>query len=255
MKKWITFDLDGTLMQNPFGKWVFPDLDAFFTEQLQEDRGVSRLLYAEHEKRMQENQTVAAYDWDDMVQCQLRELGIAGTVDVEELVRKHCVSPKIFLLEEAVLPVLRRLREQGYSLATVTNGFFKYQSPVMEALGLYDCFEEIVTPERAGCGKPDEAILDGLRQSGEIVAHVGDRLDHDVGLANRAGVPAVFIHRSLPDDVLALAPAERPRDPRFLALCEAKLKAECPPLAASPLPAAYVPAYAIGSLTELPGCL
>jgi len=25
-KLWITFDLDGTLMQNPFGKWVFPEI-------------------------------------------------------------------------------------------------------------------------------------------------------------------------------------------------------------------------------------
>ncbi|MDF2717685.1 MAG: haloacid dehalogenase, partial [Paenibacillus sp.] len=115
-----------------------------------------------------------------------------------QLVLKHSTAPKIYLLEETVIPTLLKLKELGFSLATVTNGFYKFQYPVMKRLGISGLFDEIVTPELAGCGKPDVGIFRGLQESGQIVAHVGDRLDHDVYLANRSGIPSVLIYRDLP---------------------------------------------------------
>jgi putative hydrolase of the HAD superfamily len=255
MKKWITFDLDGTLMQNPFGKWVFPELQELVSKQLRREFSVTKALVREHELRMRQNRTVEAYDWDDIVRQLLNELQIDLEIDVEQLVLKHSVAPKIYLLEESVIPTLQRLKQRGFSLATVTNGFYKYQYPVMKKLGISEWFEEIVTPEKAGCGKPDAQILRGLRETGRIVAHVGDRLDHDVYMANQAGVPSVLIYRKLPEPLRALTPPQRAESAEFIQICKEKLKTENPFVAAAPYPREYVPTHVLVQMEELLECV
>ncbi|MGV2720150.1 UNVERIFIED_CONTAM: hypothetical protein PO554_27185, partial [Klebsiella pneumoniae] len=62
-KRWITLDLDGTLMQNPFGAWVFPEVASTVSRKLGREHDIVAELIAEHEKRMALRQWVAAYDW------------------------------------------------------------------------------------------------------------------------------------------------------------------------------------------------
>ncbi|GAK04934.1 hypothetical protein JCM19037_3392 [Geomicrobium sp. JCM 19037] len=45
---------------------------------------------------------------------------------------------------------------------------------------------------------------------GNIVAHVGDRIDHDVYMANESGWTSVFITRSLPESLTGVNPYSRP---------------------------------------------
>jgi putative hydrolase of the HAD superfamily len=103
------------------------------------------------------------------------------------LVKKHSVPPKVYLLEEGILETLYELRDNGFNLAVITNGFEKYQKPVMDVLGLTHAFNAIITPENAGFGKPQVERVKGLfEDDSKIIAHIGDRLDHDVLLANKA---------------------------------------------------------------------
>jgi FMN phosphatase YigB (HAD superfamily) len=95
MRKWITFDLDGTLMQNPFGKWVLPEIEELVSNRLKREVRAREALMREHEERMRQNRTVDAYDWDDMVRQLLREHLIELEIDVERLVLKHAAAPKI----------------------------------------------------------------------------------------------------------------------------------------------------------------
>ncbi|WP_079909495.1 HAD family hydrolase [Paenibacillus sp. 32352] len=255
MKKWITFDLDGTLMQNPFGKWVFPVIEELISNALDKPFKSTEALVREHELRMQQNRTVEAYDWDDMVRQLLNGLGLNLEINVEQLVHEHSVEPKIYLLEQDSIAVLRQLKEKGYSLATVTNGFYKYQYPVMRQLGLSDWFDAIITPEKAGCGKLDVNIMRELQQDGQIAAHVGDRLDHDVYLSNKSGIPSVLIYHKLPDELKAYRPGERAGQAAFLEICKKKLNAEHPEAVTNPYPAEYIPSYVLYRLEELLECV
>lgn len=251
-QRWITFDLDGTLMQNPFSKWVFPEIAAAVSDLLGKTHDTVTALTAEHEQRMGQGRYVEAYDWDEMLARLCQELGIVKPVDVEELVHKHNVTPKVYLLEENIPQVLQTIKAYGYSLAAVTNGFYKYQAPVMQTLGLADCFDQVITPEKAGTGKPDPAILHLL--PGEVVAHVGDRLDHDVQLANRAGIHSVLIEASLSERVRALHPCVRLGDREVLQLCLRKWRKEHrigQDIAEMDLPKEVKPAFVISSIQEL----
>jgi len=251
MKQWITFDLDGTLMQNPFGKWVLPEVEELISSALQRPFKSTEALFREHQLRMRQNRTVEAYDWDEMVRMLLKELQLELEIDVEELVLKHAAAPKIYLLEQTVIPTLKRLKELGYSLATVTNGFYKYQYPVMKKLGIGEWFDEIVTPERAGCGKPNVEIVRSLQAGGRIVAHVGDRLDHDVYLANRTGARSVLICRGLPEPLRALSPQERAQSEAGRELCRLQLAKETERSVPEPLHPDYVPDYLLCKIEEL----
>ncbi|SFM07348.1 Haloacid dehalogenase-like hydrolase [Paenibacillus sp. 1_12] len=254
MKKWITFDLDGTLMKNPFGEWVFPEVEELISNQLQRSFKSTEALVCEHELRMQQNRTVEAYDWDEMVRKLLQELQIDIEIDVEQLVLKHSIDPKIYLLEKTIIPTLKRLKEMGFMLAVVTNGFYKYQFPVMKELGLDVWFDEIITPEKVGCGKPDVNILRELKERGQIIAHVGDRLDHDVYLANESGAQSVFIYSKLPESLRTMSPQKRAESAEFLKICEEKLKAENPHISTVPYPPPFVPTHVVYQMEELLEC-
>lgn len=249
-KRWITFDLDGTLMQNPFGKWVFPEIADTVSGQLGKSYDTVAELIAEHEFRMDQGRYVEAYDWDEMLVGLCDRLGIDKPCEIEQLVRKHCVDPKVHLLEPGILEVLEELKRLGYSLAVVTNGFYKFQAPVMEVLGLLDMFEVVITPERVGTGKPDPEILQSL--PGKVVAHVGDRLDHDVQLANRSNLSSILIERSLLDAGIELPPSERMKDARVMQLCLEKWRRESrQDHMEEALPYALTPMAVIFSVREL----
>lgn len=209
-KKWITFDLDGTLMQNPFGEWVFPEIVQRYKKAVGNTEGVYHRLVKEHRKRMQEGFVVEAYNWDDIVRKVFFEFGMSESIDVTELVIKHSIRPKVYLLERNVLQALGKLREQGFHLAVVTNGFEKYQKPVMDELGLTALFDVIITPEKVGYGKPQTSMVNQLQAANnEIIAHVGDRIDHDVVFANELGVLSILIDLEMPEMIRNLDPRIR----------------------------------------------
>jgi putative hydrolase of the HAD superfamily len=251
MKRWISFDLDGTLMQNPFMKAVFPEIQTLIQERSGRDYDVIKALIHEHERRMRSGLTVAAYDWDDIVQHEIKQQGLSLSIDVESIVRKYCRAPYIHLLDETIVPALEQLRAAGFSIAAVTNGFYQYQFPVLEGLGIAQYFDEVATPERCGSGKPDTGMMNSLRETGEIAAHVGDRLEHDVYMANQAGIPSVFIHRKLPDELIKLPYDERARTAAFREICELKLPSELVVLQSSDELEPYLPEYVICDLQEL----
>ncbi|USG66372.1 HAD family hydrolase [Brevibacillus ruminantium] len=248
-KKWITFDLDGTLMLNPFGRWVFPEINAVVSKWAGASVDIAGKMIEEHQRRMSQSRYVDAYDWDEMLSSCLSCMDIPQRLDIEGLVKKHCVVPKIRLLEEDVLSVLGELRAKGYALAAVTNGFYKYQYPVMEALGLAKYFDEIVTPERAGTGKPDPAILQLLE--GEVAAHVGDRLDHDIQMANRYRCLSVLIEHRLPRELCSVHPQWRAAHPGMEHVYREKWRKESKRDTTLSLPAECRPQVVLASIGEL----
>lgn len=224
VKKWITFDLDGTLMQNPFVDWVFPEIEKLVNGQLTERRNITSMLVEKHEKLMANSQTLEAYDWDAILLEVLEDLDLDQklSINVEELVLKHTVKPKVYLLEECIPETLRQLQEADYSLAVVTNGYYKYQYPVLKELGIVQYFDEIITPETNNCSKPDPRILDSIRNEGEVVAHIGDRIDHDVCMSNTLGIPSIFINKNLPEGYEEIPFTDRIKNTEIEKLCQEK---------------------------------
>ncbi|MFS0688652.1 HAD family hydrolase [Sporosarcina sp. 179-K 8C2 HS] len=252
-KKWITFDLDGTLMQNPFVGHVFPEIERRILLENKLLENIIAQLVTEHETRLKDGRTADAYDWDDIVTDYMKANRLQSSINVEEILSGFCEEPNIYLLEDLIC-VLDELKQAGFSLAAVTNGFTKYQLPVMDVLKLTEHFDLVVTPQEAGYAKPDERVFGSVLGLGEIIAHVGDRIDHDVISANTIGVRSIWICRQLSDSMKSLSPAERRVTMEIKELVLQKLKKETKKHFEM-LPKEAIPHEVIYSLSELPSVL
>src|SRR5690554_1528849 len=188
----ITLDLDGVLMKNPFSTAVFPSI----TKQLGEGpnlshKDVMKLILDEVRARAKRGDYVGAYDWDQIVAVVGERLGFKGSIDVAALVRENC-TPKHIHSYPGVHDTLCKLRRDGHVLIALTNGFAKYQRPVLEALDLMQFLHGIYTPEVSGFAKPDAEFFAAVRRDFDMQhIHVGDTVAHDLWGANKSGAMSV----------------------------------------------------------------
>lgn len=95
---------------------------------------------------------------------------------------------------------LEILGRQEVRLGVLTNGTVEQQQAKLEALGLGDRFEFVLTAEELNAAKPDPVVYlaacDRFDLRPAHVLRVGDLPDIDVRAAQAAGLHAVLIDRS-----------------------------------------------------------
>lgn len=218
----LTFDLDRVLMQNPFGLGVFPEVrrrlrpyvDSVETKGTDPDRWLMRRIINEAEARAAAGDYVGAYDWDAIINDMAHELGYPEHLDIEGMVRGYC-RPEYIAAYPDVAPALEIVRQRVRSMWWISNGFAKYQTPVVEALGLSKYFDGYFAPELHGAIKPQvqlfEAAIEAAGLPPEKGVHIGDRLTDDVAGPKRAGMTAILLERHLPQSLRSVPPLELPR--------------------------------------------
>lgn len=217
----ITFDLDEVLILNPFGSGVFPYVRKRISEQSGADPAdVRRAIVAEARARQLRGDMVASYNWDDIIRQVSAGFGVEWTVSIAQLVEDYCVPPHIKLHPGAV-ELLTELSEQGHMLRALTNGYRKYQYPVLQALGIVHFFERIVTPDQAGAAKPQQEIFAAAKSGCTLPhVHIGDHVIHDVWGANRSGAVSIWVRHRLPEGWEQKTPLERASDPLLAGLVQ-----------------------------------
>lgn len=122
-----------------------------------------------------------------------RELGVAF---LDILPEKKGVFPYTF-------EILTYLKEKGYLLHMITNGFEKTQWRKLNSSGLNRFFSEVITSEGSNSVKPQKEIFDfALQRTGAETEHsimIGDNQEADIAGAINAGWDSVFVnHTSQP---------------------------------------------------------
>ena len=94
--------------------------------------------------------------------------------------------------------MLARLRERGYKLAIITNGFADTHREKIALLALERLFDEILIADEVGLLKPDPRIFrlaaERLGVPAEACAMVGDRFERDIAGAAAAGMYTVWMN-------------------------------------------------------------
>jgi putative hydrolase of the HAD superfamily len=94
--------------------------------------------------------------------------------------------------------VLQYLREKGYGLHLITNGFEETQHSKLKSSGLDEFFKVVVTSECSNSLKPQKEIFEyALNKTGATVKEslmIGDTLDVDVVGALGVGMDAVHVN-------------------------------------------------------------
>lgn len=200
----ISFDLDGVLMENPFSSGVFPRvLDAFvaalprnMTEAERRETAWKRIRDT-HRERFVGPSPYTAYDWDGVICAVAEEMGLSLELNIVDLVKSYAVPPHI-KAHVGAEDILRYLRDKGYIVVAVTNGYYCYQYPVLQALGLDSFFHRLITPDQVRSIKPERAIFQEVQKQapGKPWYHVGDSLIQDIGGGAMAGAMTVWVPRN-----------------------------------------------------------
>lgn len=207
----VSFDLDGVLIRNPFELGVEPFVRRHIhgTSSLRDlaageaHEQIDNAVRAAWHQRMAAGEFVAAFDWDAIFNEVSERFGGAEVADVTGLVERFVAEPGMIALLPGALEGLERLRSQGVRMVAMTNGYSKYQVPVLRTLGIDTFFETVVSPERVGYAKPHRGIFGAVPG---LFAHVGDTLPHDVLGANQFGLHSVWLRPDAPDSVAGPEP-------------------------------------------------
>jgi putative hydrolase of the HAD superfamily len=225
----IGFDLDGVIMRGPWLGAVRPRVWSHLTSSPgvahlaaeERERRVSEAVLHVHQRRLQDGEFVEAWNWDAIYAEVAQTFGGTALPALAQIVRECCQLQGSIELLPGARSGLERIQAAGLRSVAISNGYYDYQWPVLQALDVAPLFSDVVTPDRAGYAKPDPHIF--LAVPG-IKAHVGDILLHDVLGANLAGLCSVWLHPELPDEFRLLPPSERPRMRGFAAYLEQVLE-------------------------------
>lgn len=227
----VSFDLDGVLMENPFKKGLFPIIKKELKNQYEEKHNHSiskdviwRNIKVEYSKRIKNN-LYTAYDWDDIIEEVASDLKLPGGIDLTVLIKDYLEEPYIYLYKDGKF-LLDKLIKTDIDLYVVTNGYYKYQFPVMKALGIADYFEKIITSDKAESVKPENKIFGLDLAKAEDWYHIGDSLLMDIYGANKLSATTILVYRDLSEDLLKLLPAERANAESFKEFMNKKLSDE-----------------------------
>lgn len=198
-KPWVTFDMDRTLAKSPYWRLHFlPWLQVEAARRGDDFNLLRQRFHAESEARWRRGDWVQSFDWPD----------IAATIGLPPV--PDALPPSTEAVRALVLPGVERmlweLRALDVHLGVVTNGFFACQMPYLKALGWNFLFDAVITPDLVGCAKPDPAALASLQPG---LVHIGDRLSHDILVAQRSRRKSILLGPEGPetDRIDPLSPA------------------------------------------------
>lgn len=180
----ILVDLDGTLI--PLKEWepVFRDVSGYIASRA----GVSvEYVYARARALNRELMLrfdARAFDWDYIFSRIAYELGVDYGVSVIDALK---IRVRDFRPFEGALDLLRAIREHGHRVGIATNGYFSYQSIVLEELGFMDYIDELRTPDKVGCVKNCREFFEGAR------VMIGDNPLFDVYYPSIYGLFTIFV--------------------------------------------------------------
>lgn len=195
MQTTLFFDLDSTLVENHFSRKVVSQLLAPIAAQSGLTiRELAQALGQENTRRqMADPDNPLTMDWQDILHTLAAQYNVALDGVLDDLWVQHALAEDIEVLDEAHA-VLTKLKAEGKHLVIATKGLSKYQLPVLQAVGLLDLFDAILTPDRTGFLKTTEAYFDAYRREhpAELYIHIGDHYFDDVICAKRNGFASVL---------------------------------------------------------------
>jgi len=209
----VFFDLDGTIVEDFFGKVILPMVVATLARWSGVDESTLRHEIADERHRRTANPRMDNYarsvDYDQIVDTIAARHGIASRLPdylCFKLVSRH--APYKAKSLEGAYDVLSQLHQVGIDLVVSTLGLFRYQSLVLQALGLLKFFADCLAPDTVGFLKTDPRFLQRYQALNTLKISVGDSLRDDIYMPHLVGFKTVLVFHE--PDLRSLNAFERP---------------------------------------------
>lgn len=128
-----------------------------------------------------------------------KRLKTSMPIPVHELSHQYVSEArKHWHLYPHVPETLSQLRERGYKIGIVTNGFSTVQHPKIDAVNLRPLVDQFTISDEVGLAKPDPRIfdhcIDDLKSNRSRSVYVGDNLRDDYQGAKNTGLPFIWFN-------------------------------------------------------------
>ncbi len=193
MIKAVVFDLDHTLFDR---HGTLKTISKNFCEHFQMNPDMSDEEFVE--KWIYADDTFVYSGWQYIYE-NLIENGVFKKIppfeEYRDFVVEHFHHNAVSYPE--TIPMLKKLKEQGFKIALITNGQHTLQYRKIDMLGLRDVFDEIIVSGDVGVDKPDKKIFLLMAQrlcidTAEMV-YVGDHPVNDIKGAASAGCKTIWM--------------------------------------------------------------
>jgi len=202
----LFFDLDHTL-------WDFETnsrltLDTLYTSLSLEQRGIDDFdrfhkCYLEHNEKMWDRYRKGFIKVDELRWKRFWLTLLDFKIGDEKLARQMAVEfldllPTRTALFPDTLTVLDYLKDKGYTMHLITNGFEKTQHSKLEYSGIAPYFVEVITSEGSNSLKPHKEIFDYALSKAKTIATdsimIGDDPEVDIKGAKNAGLDQIYVN-------------------------------------------------------------
>jgi putative hydrolase of the HAD superfamily len=207
----LFFDLDHTLWDfeansretlhevfysNGLHLTLTPDFEAFFERYSYHNK---KLWDRYHHGHIRQDELRWKRMWHAMLDFKLGDDQLARELSNQYLT----ILPGKTRLFPYTIEIIEYLKEKGYLLHLITNGFEEVQWGKLRSSQIDHYFGEVITSERAMSLKPHKEIFEfALQQTGAAKAEsimIGDNLDADIRGAMEAGLDTVFVNHIFED--------------------------------------------------------
>ena len=204
--KHLFFDLDHTLWDfDANAKETLLEVYAFFEL---EEKGVSPFIsfykhYLFHNEILWDRYHKGFISSEELKWKRMWRTMLEFKLGSEQLARDMSakfleILPTKKILFPHTIEILDYLKEKGYSLHLITNGFEKTQWSKINNSGLSKYFTHMITSEASNSLKPKKEIFEyALNKAGASLAEsimLGDNLDADIQGAINAGMDCIFVN-------------------------------------------------------------
>lgn len=191
MTKAIIFDMYETLITHY-------DCQLYFGAEMAADAGVTReeFFHVWRNDEYEWMRTVGKMTLEELLEMTLKDVGNYSQELVEKLATKR-VATKVECfnhLHPQIIPMLKRLKEDGYKIGLISNCYFE-EAKVIRNSEIFPYFDTVCLSCELGIRKPEEEIygrcMQELAVAPEECVYVGDGGSYELETAKKLGMKPV----------------------------------------------------------------
>jgi len=183
-------DLDNTIWKNPYPLIFNEIIDELSAKTERSLDFVFSLINYEFEIREKQNR-IFTFDWDDILSCVCRKIGDKWDCSLTDYINKHINKYGINVFQ-GVESALKILKKENVKLYCSSNGFYKYQEPILKATGLMHLFDELITSDQVGFTKSSKKFYRDKFIDEKRVITIGDSYKYDVFYPKKFGFNSIW---------------------------------------------------------------
>ncbi len=168
----------------------------YFGAQMAADAGISKEKFQALWRPTESDRSIGAVTLEDVLEMILKETGCYSGELLQKIAGKRIAAKEECFrhLHKEILPLLSKLKEEGYLIGLISNCFSEEAAVIRKSV-LFPYFDGVYLSYEQGVQKPDEEIfkrcMQGLAVEPQECIYVGDGGSQELEAAKNLGMRAV----------------------------------------------------------------